>query len=227
MLNTNFVVKFYEFHDTSRLMASWWKEDNNFTNMSNVLYDTTNIRDTYIYLMALIYRLYGKRDYAKFLEAWMPLAYIVAISDNIFNWGAIILKQMSTNILQSQTPKDGEMLTFNMTSYLLDVIYARNVFTGMNLRWHVAEIPMHVYLNILWENRYKRSYTLICDEFIARVYFILFKKEFPRLTIKAKKMISKVGHWYLEETTTYIRLFGAMTAPQLLPTHVLDWTIVG
>jgi len=178
-------------------------------------------------LMALICRLYGENDCAKFSKAWMPLAYIVAIFDNIFNWGAIILKQMSTNILQSQTPKDGEMLTFNMTSYLLDVIYARNVFTGMNLRWHVAEIPMHVYLNILWENMYKRSYTLICDEFIARVYFILFKKEFPRLTIKAKKMISKVGHWYLEETTTYIRLFGAMNAPQLLPTHVLDQLFVG
>jgi hypothetical protein len=34
-LNTEFVVKFYEFHDTSRLMASWWKEDKKFTNRSN------------------------------------------------------------------------------------------------------------------------------------------------------------------------------------------------
>jgi hypothetical protein len=34
-LNTEFVVKFYEFHDTSRLMASWWKEYKKFTNRSN------------------------------------------------------------------------------------------------------------------------------------------------------------------------------------------------
>jgi hypothetical protein len=34
-LNTDFVVKLYEFHDTSQLMASWWKEDNKFTNRSN------------------------------------------------------------------------------------------------------------------------------------------------------------------------------------------------
>jgi hypothetical protein len=31
-LNTDFVVNFYEFHDTNRLMASWWKEDNKFIN---------------------------------------------------------------------------------------------------------------------------------------------------------------------------------------------------
>jgi hypothetical protein len=38
---------------------------------------------------------------------------------------------------------------------------------------------------------------------------------------------SKVGHWYLEETTTYIRLFGAMDTQHLIPTHVLDRVIVG
>jgi hypothetical protein len=31
-LNIVFMVKFYEFHDTIRLMASWWKEENKFTN---------------------------------------------------------------------------------------------------------------------------------------------------------------------------------------------------
>jgi hypothetical protein len=31
-LNNDFIVKFYEFHNTSRLMASWWKEDKKFTN---------------------------------------------------------------------------------------------------------------------------------------------------------------------------------------------------
>jgi len=34
-LNTYFMVMFYEFHDTNRLMDSWWKEDKKFTNQSN------------------------------------------------------------------------------------------------------------------------------------------------------------------------------------------------
>jgi hypothetical protein len=79
----------------------------------------------------------------------------------------------------------------------------------------------------MWENRYKKSYALICDEFIAQVYFIIFKKECPRLSVAAKKMISKVGHWYLYETMTYIRVFGATDAPHLLPTRVPYQLFVG
>jgi hypothetical protein len=44
-LNTNFLVKFYEFHDTGRLMASWWKEDNNFTSRSNGWYGMITLRE--------------------------------------------------------------------------------------------------------------------------------------------------------------------------------------
>jgi hypothetical protein len=89
-LNTNFVVKFYELHETSWLVASWWKEDKNFTNRNNGWYKMVKLTDPYIYLMALINLLYREKDYSKFSEAWMPLAYTVAISRNSFNWGAII-----------------------------------------------------------------------------------------------------------------------------------------
>jgi hypothetical protein len=226
-LNMDFVVKLYEFHDTSQLMASWWKEDKKFTNWSNGWYGTINLREPYIYLMDLIYRLYGEKDCSKFSEAWMPLAYTVAIVGSSFNWGAIISKQLRIYVQQAQTPKEGEAPTFYMASYLLDVMCARNIFAGMNLIWHVAELPVHVYFSILWENRYKKSYALICDEFITHIYFIIFKKEFPRLSAAAKKMIAKVGHWYLDEHSTYIRVFGATRAPHLLPTHVPDWLVVG
>jgi len=80
-----FVVKFYEFHDTSRLMASWWKEENKFTNQRNGWYGTINIREPYIYLMALIYQLYEEKHCSKFSEAWMPLAYTVAIVERSSN----------------------------------------------------------------------------------------------------------------------------------------------
>jgi hypothetical protein len=53
-LNTNFVVKFYKHHDTSRVMASWWREDKKYTNQSIVWYSMTNLREPYIYFMSLI-----------------------------------------------------------------------------------------------------------------------------------------------------------------------------
>jgi hypothetical protein len=133
-------------------MASWWKEDNKFTNQSNGRYGKINLRKPYIYLMALICQLYGEKHCSKFLKAWMPLAYTVAIVGSSFNWGELISKQFSIYVKQVQMPKEGGAPTFYMALYLLDVMCARNVFADMNLRWHVAEIRVHVYFNILWEN---------------------------------------------------------------------------
>jgi hypothetical protein len=105
-------------------MASWWREDTNFMNRTIGWYPTTNLREPYIYLMALLCRLHGEKDCSQFSEAWMPLAITVAISSIGFNWGTIISKQLSTCIKQAQVPKEGEFLTFYMASYLLDIICA-------------------------------------------------------------------------------------------------------
>jgi hypothetical protein len=157
----------------------------------------------------------------------MPLVYMVAISEISFKWGAIISKQLITCIQQAQTPKEGETPSLYMDFYLLDVICARNAFAGMNLSWHTSELLVHVYFGILWENKYKKSYSLIYDQFIACIYFFFIKKECPRMSDATKKVVSKVGHWYLDEHDTYIRVFGATEAPHLLPVYVLDRLVVG
>jgi hypothetical protein len=97
----------------------------------------------------------------------MPLDYIVVIFERDFNWGVIIYKQLSICIQQAQTSKEVETLVFYMASYLLDVMCTKNIFVGMNLSWHVAKLPVHVYFSVLWENMYKRYYSLIYDEFIT------------------------------------------------------------
>jgi hypothetical protein len=175
-LSTDFVVSFYETHDTNKVMASWWREDKKFTNQTSGWYLTTNLREPYIYLMALLCRLHGEKDFSHFSEAWMPLAYTVSISGTSFNWGAIISKQLSTCIQQAWMPKEGETPSFYMASYLLDVIFARNTFPGMNLNWHPSELLVHVYFDILWENRYKKSYSLICDQFMCVFILYCFRK---------------------------------------------------
>jgi len=168
-------------------MASWWREDKKFTNQRNGYYGTTNLRESYVYLMALICRLYREKDCSIFSEAWMSLAYIVVISGSGFNWGDIISKKLSICIQQDQMPKEGETPTFYMDSFLLDFMCARNIFTSMNLIWHIAELPVHIYLNILWENRYKKSYSLICDEFISRIYFIFSIKNARDYQMRPKR----------------------------------------
>jgi hypothetical protein len=53
-LKTYFVMKFYDHHNTNRVMASWWREDKKYTNRSTGYYSRNNLREPYIYLMALI-----------------------------------------------------------------------------------------------------------------------------------------------------------------------------
>jgi hypothetical protein len=123
-LNTYFILNFYECHETGRVMASWWREDKKYTNQTSGWYQTTNLREPYIYLMALICWLYREKDCSRFLEAWMPLTYIVAISRRAFKWGAIISKKLSIYIQHAQTPKEGETPSFYMALYLMDAICA-------------------------------------------------------------------------------------------------------
>jgi hypothetical protein len=84
-LNIDFVLSFYEKHDTSKVMASWWREDTNFTNQTSSWYPMANLREPYIYLMALLYRFHGEKNCSRFSKAWMPLAYTIAISGISFN----------------------------------------------------------------------------------------------------------------------------------------------
>jgi hypothetical protein len=109
----------------------------------------------------------------------------------------------------------------------IGIICARNIFIGMNLSWHTSELPVHVSFSILWENMYKRSYSLICDQFITPIHFLLSNKECPRLSNAAKKVISKFSHWYLDECETYIRVFGATGAPHILPIYVPNRLVLG
>ena len=68
-INIDFVVRFYEKHDTSKVMASWWREDKKFTNQTSDWYLTTNLKDPYIYLMALLCQFHGEKDCSRFSEA--------------------------------------------------------------------------------------------------------------------------------------------------------------
>jgi hypothetical protein len=42
------------------------------------------------------------------------------------------------------------------------------------------------------------------------------------MTNKALAIIRRIGDWYLMEHGTYIRIYGAMKAPHLLPRYVPD-----
>jgi len=92
-LNKYFLVAFYEKNNTDQL-----GEDKKFVNKALWWYNIVNLQEPYIFLMALICRLYGEKDFSGFSEAWMSLAHMIATYGSTFNWGVIISKQLSTRI---------------------------------------------------------------------------------------------------------------------------------
>jgi hypothetical protein len=139
------------------------------------------------------------------------------------------INQLNCMIERAQKEKEKPRVvpTFYMASYLLDVICASNIFGGLNLNWHISKLLVHVYFQILWDNKYKRSYSTICDFFLAPLYKIIFYRECPRLTKDAKKLISYIGNWYLQEDLTYLRICGATATPHLFPKYVPDRIVLG
>jgi len=95
LLNNDFMAAFHKQHDVGKLVASWWKEYRKFINRTSGWYIVTGLREPYMYLMVLICWLYGEKDCSWFIEAWMSLAYTLATTKKIFNWGSIIAKQLS------------------------------------------------------------------------------------------------------------------------------------
>jgi hypothetical protein len=82
-----------------------------------------------------------------------------------------------------------------------------------------------MFILAFWENGYKKSYTAICDEFLDRVYSLIFKKKCPILLYATKRVISRIGNWYLEEKSTYLRDFWSHWGP--VPIAILCTRQVG
>jgi hypothetical protein len=66
-------------------------------------------------------------------------------------------------------------------------------------------------------------YSQICDSLIPTIYFLIFGQECPRLSKHAKKVLNCIGNWYFEEKHTYLRIYGAMIPPHLLPIYVPEY----
>jgi hypothetical protein len=78
-LSTDYVLSFYASRDTSKIMASWWREDKKFTNRIVGWYPTANIREPYIYLMALVTCKDMDRWYERAQQEVERLEYIEAV----------------------------------------------------------------------------------------------------------------------------------------------------
>ena len=65
----------------------------------------------------------------------------------------------------------------------------------------------------------------ICENFLGRIYFLIFKREVPAFSPEAKNLIVTMGDWYVGESFSYIRIWGSNTAhmlPKVLPDRLFS-----
>jgi hypothetical protein len=69
-------------------------------------------------------------------------------------------------------------------------------------------------------NKYKRNYSLICDELLVPLYTPISHDVRPIFFDEAKMVLRHIGNWYIDDTYSYIRVYGVTTSPHLLPNNV-------
>jgi hypothetical protein len=85
---------------------------------------------------------------------------------------------------------------------------------------------MHVFFQVLWEYKYKKICVEICNHFLVRLYYVIFREECSRLSNDAKGLIKHIGSLYVQESYMYIRIFSTTGPPYLLLKCVIDCLVI-
>ena len=78
---------------------------------------------------------------------------------------------------------------------------------------------------MLWENRYKEDYELICNGLFFTIYQVLFGEEAPCLSPEGQKIVKEYGDWYMTPDGVYIKISNSTNPPHWLP-HIVPDTLL-
>jgi hypothetical protein len=219
-LDRDLLTKFpYKGDDLFRL---WCKPDVVLKHIRSANYPTTDLKTPYQYIVALLCRLYGKKNASTFTFSLMPLIYYCTNEGIEFNWSDILSRNLAAAIAFVKHTSPKQFPEFHMCSYLLDIMCVSNRYPKMCWAWQPTNPSIHIYCKVLWEHRYRTEYDHICNHFFAPLYESIFCAPAPCMANKALSILQNIGDWYLLEHGTYIRVYGATKAPHLLPRFVPD-----
>ena len=105
----------------------------------------------------------------------------------------------------------------------MDAICFGSKFPVMGWKWTVKDpLPIHVYHKSLWESRLQPHFYKICQGIMLPIHKQVYNKNAPRFSREAEVDIIPVAIWFGKEIFTYIRVFGNIASPHVLPYYVLE-----
>jgi len=110
---------------------------------------------------------------------------------------------------------------FFMSAYVMDAICFGSKFPIMGWNWTVRNpLPIHIYHKDTWESNFQPHFFKICNGVKLPIHKRLYSRDAPRFSQEAEVDILPVARWFGEEKFTYIRVFGSITSPHVLPYYV-------
>ena len=106
----------------NELFKIWCKPDIVFKHKRSGNYPTTELKTPYQYIVAVLCRLYGKKNASKFTFSLMPLIYYCTNEGLEFNWADILLGNLAEAIAFVKHTPPEKFPEFHMSSYLLHIM---------------------------------------------------------------------------------------------------------
>jgi len=105
----------------------------------------------------------------------------------------------------------------------MDAICYVSKFPLMGGKWTIQNpLPIHIYHKELWDSKFIPYFYMICHGIMLPLHKMLYNRDASRFPPEAEVDILPVGRWFGEEFFTYVRVFGSIASPHVLPLYVLD-----
>lgn len=224
--NTQFIVKFVkENQNLSETTKYWSRKDEPLKKDKHGMYSTGSLTSPYFFAAAMLCRIFGIPDIKKISSKWLPLL-DVATNATIVDWAEILSDNLITTIFSYRSKRATSQRIyppFYLAAYIMDSIFYVSKFPVMGWKWTTQDpLPIHVYHKILWDSQFTPYFYQICHGLMLPLYRMLYDKEPLRCSLESNIDILPIARWFGEELFTYVRVFGSIAPPHVLPLYIPD-----
>jgi hypothetical protein len=168
-------------------------------------------------------RLYGREDTTHFFLQWVPLIHSV-VEGCSFDWAKLLYNSLTSRVTKYRAQKEsGNITSFFMSTYILDVVCFLMPFPLMSWSWTPSEAePIHIYHSKLWEDKASDFVYEIFNWVMVPLHVTIFCHPPPRISDSIVVNLSSIADWYVEAEFSYLKVFGASVPLNALPLFIPD-----
>jgi hypothetical protein len=205
------------------LIKGWWRCPSKFRADTHGIYATASLNEYMVYVAMMLCRLFGKKNPCHFPAEWVP--FLEEASEGYsFNWDKILSDNIAKEVSDYRAARArGQPVAFYMSAYIMDAICFMTPFPLMNWSWNTTCLePIHEYHSELWEENAKKLFYEICHFVVIPMHKMFFGCDPPRISEAVANNLKPIADWFIEESFSYIRVYGCSIPPHALPKFLPD-----